>query len=60
MQRDGAKQDGSGVPRIRYLTRREMLALMGSTAAALTLAGCGGSEQSVQSGSGESMSTSIA
>jgi protocatechuate 3,4-dioxygenase beta subunit len=42
-------------PRIRYLTRREMLSLMGSTAAALALAGCGGSEQS---GSGESTSAS--
>ena len=44
-------------PRIRYLTRREMLSLMGSTAAALALAGCGGSEQS---GSGESTSASTA
>ena len=44
-------------PRIRYLTRREVLSLMGSTAAALALAGCGGSEQS---GSGESTSSSTA
>lgn len=51
MEKDGAKQDGSGVPRIRYLTRREMLALMGSTAAAVTLVGCGGSEQSGEPGS---------
>ncbi len=52
MHKDGAQHDGSGVPRIRYLTRREMLALMGSTAAALTLAGCGGSEKSGETGSG--------
>src|ERR687898_2560440 len=44
-------------PKIRYLSRREMLGLMGSTAAAITLAGCGGSEQS---GSGESTSSSTA
>ena len=50
-EKDGAKKDGSGVPRIRYLTRREMLALMGSTAAAVTLTGCGGSEQSGKPGS---------
>ena len=50
MQKDGAKQDGSGVPRIRYLTRREMLALMGSTTASITLAGCGGSEESGSGG----------
>ena len=53
MEKDRAKKDGSGVPRIRYLSRREMLALMGSTAAAVTLAGCGGSEQSGQPGAGE-------
>lgn len=56
MRKNPAKQDGggipSGVPRIRYLTRREMLALMGSTAAAITLAGCGGSRQSGEPGSG--------
>lgn len=52
MRKDGAKQDGSGVPRIRYLTRREMLAFMGSTAATITLAGCGGSRQSGEPGSG--------
>src|SRR4028119_1750292 len=56
MERDNAKK----TPRIRYLSRREMLGLMGSTAAAITLAGCGGSEQSGQSGSGESTSTSTA
>jgi protocatechuate 3,4-dioxygenase beta subunit len=48
MERDDAKK----TPRIRYLTRREMLALMGSTAAAITLAGCGGSEKSGEPGSG--------
>ena len=53
MERDDAKK----TPKIRYLSRREMLGLMGSTAAAITLAGCGGSEQS---GSGESTSTSTA
>ncbi len=42
MERDDAKNS----PRVRYLSRREMLGLMGSTAAAITLAGCGGSEQS--------------
>jgi protocatechuate 3,4-dioxygenase beta subunit len=44
--------DARKTPRIRYLSRREMLALMGSTAAALTLAGCGGSEKSGEPGSG--------
>src|SRR5215204_3408638 len=38
MERDPAKN----TPKIRYLSRREMLGLMGSTAVALTLAGCGG------------------
>ena len=47
MKRDDAKK----TPRIRYLSRREMLGLMGSTAAAITLAGCGGGE-SGQFGSG--------
>ena len=47
MERDDAKK----TPRIRYLSRREMLSLMGSTAAAITLAGCGGGE-SEQSGPG--------
>ncbi len=46
IEKDGAKEN----PRIRYLTRREMLGLMGSTAVAVTLAGCGGE----QSGSTES------
>jgi protocatechuate 3,4-dioxygenase beta subunit len=53
VERDDAKK----TPKIRYLSRREMLGLMGSTAAAITLAGCGGSEQS---GSGESTSSSTA
>jgi protocatechuate 3,4-dioxygenase beta subunit len=44
--------DAKKPPRIRYLSRREMLALMGSTAAAITLAGCGGSEKSGEPGSG--------
>src|ERR671913_314673 len=48
MERNDAKK----TPRIRYLSRREMLALMGSTAAAITLAGCGGSEKSGEPGSG--------
>jgi protocatechuate 3,4-dioxygenase beta subunit len=56
MERDPAKKP----PKIRYLSRREMLSLMGSTAAAVALTGCGGSEQSGQSGSGESTSTSTA
>jgi protocatechuate 3,4-dioxygenase beta subunit len=54
------RDDPEKTPKIRYLSRREMLGLMGSTAAAITLAGCGGSEQSGQSGSGESTSTSTA
>jgi protocatechuate 3,4-dioxygenase beta subunit len=54
MERDDAKK----TPRIRYLTRREMLALMGSTAAAITLAGCGGSEKSGEPGSGETTGAS--
>ena len=49
MERDDAKK----TPRIRYLSRREMLGLMGSTAIAVTLAGCGGE----QSGSSSSPST---
>jgi protocatechuate 3,4-dioxygenase beta subunit len=53
VERDDAKK----TPKIRYLSRREMLGLMGSTAAAITLAGCGGSEQS---GLGESTSSSTA
>jgi pimeloyl-ACP methyl ester carboxylesterase len=43
---DGAKETS----KIRYLSRREMLGLMGSTAIAVTLAGCGG-EQSGSSSS---------
>lgn len=38
MEKDPAKN----TPEIRYLSRREMLGLMGSTAAAITLASCGG------------------
>jgi protocatechuate 3,4-dioxygenase beta subunit len=45
-------------PKIRYLSRREMLGLMGSTAAAVTLAGCGGSGRSGQPGAGETTDTS--
>src|SRR5918995_6175362 len=47
-------------PKIRYLSRREMLGLMGSTAAAVTLAGCGGSERSGQPGAGETKDVSTA
>ena len=54
-ERDDAKK----TPRIRYLSRREMLALMGSTAAGLALAGCTTSG-SGQSGSGETTSASTA
>src|SRR5918995_3692153 len=56
MERDDAKK----TPRIRYLSRREMLGLMGSTAAAITLAGCGGSERSGQPGAGETTDASTA
>jgi protocatechuate 3,4-dioxygenase beta subunit len=56
MERDDAKK----TPRIRYLSRREMLGLMGSTAAAITLAGCGGSERSGQPGAGETKDASTA
>jgi protocatechuate 3,4-dioxygenase beta subunit len=48
------------IPKIRYLSRREMLGLMGSTAAAITLAGCGGSERSGQPGAGETTDASTA
>ncbi|MDQ4127216.1 MAG: intradiol ring-cleavage dioxygenase [Actinomycetota bacterium] len=54
MERDNAKK----TPRIRYLSRREMLGLMGSTAAAITLAGCGGSEKSGEPGSAETTGAS--
>src|SRR5919199_3417477 len=37
---DGAKE----IPKIGYLSRREMLGLMGSTAIAVTLGGCGGGQ----------------
>ena len=53
MERDDRKK----TPKIRYLSRREMLGLMGSTAAAITLAGCGGDEQS---SSGDTTSASSA
>jgi protocatechuate 3,4-dioxygenase beta subunit len=46
------RADAKKTPKIRYLSRREMLALMGSTAAAITLAGCGGSDRSGQPGAG--------
>ena len=46
MERDDAKK----TPKIRYLSRREMLGLMGSTAAAVALVGCGGGEQSGSGG----------
>ena len=49
---DGAKE----TPKIRYLSRREMLGLMGSTTIAVTLAGCGDE----QSGSSSSPSASAA
>ncbi len=51
MERDLAKK----TPRIRYLSRREMLSLMGWSAAAITLAGCGGGsgQSSGQPGSAE-------
>src|SRR5215212_906535 len=54
MERDPAKK----TPKIRYLSRREMLGLMGSTAVALTLSGCGGGggesgRSSGRAGSGE-------
>ena len=54
MERDDAKK----TPRIRYLSRREMLGLMESTAAAITLAGCGGSEKSGEPGSAETTGAS--
>ncbi len=43
-------------PKLRHLSRREMLGLMGSTAVAVTLVGCGGGSgpSSGQAGSGES------
>lgn len=53
MKKDPAKK----TPKIRYLSRREMLGLMGSAAAAVALVGCGGGEGG-QSGSGESTSAS--
>ena len=49
---DGAKE----TPKIRYLSRREMLGLVGSTSIAVTLAGCGGE----QSGSSSSPSAQTA
>jgi protocatechuate 3,4-dioxygenase beta subunit len=54
-ERDDAKK----IPRIRYLSRREMLSLVGSTAAGLALAGCTTSG-SGQSSSGETNSASTA
>src|SRR4051812_19619112 len=54
MTRDPEK----GTPKIRYLSRREMLGLMCSTAAAAALAGCG--VGGGQSGSEETTSASTA
>ena len=54
-ERDDAKK----TPRIRYLSRREILGLMGSTAAGLVLAGCTTSG-SGQPGSVETTSASTA
>jgi protocatechuate 3,4-dioxygenase beta subunit len=44
-------------PKIRYLSRREMLGLMGSTAAAITLIGCGGEQSSSGETTGGSTSS---
>ena len=49
MERDPVKN----TPKIRYLTRREMLGLMGSTAVAVTLAGCGGGGGGTEQSSGK-------
>src|ERR671914_1026625 len=54
MEQDGAKE----IPKIRYLSRREMLGLMGSTAAALAFAGCG--SEGGQSGGEETTFASTA
>lgn len=54
MKRDPEKE----TPKVSYLSRREMLGLMGSTAAAVTLAGCGGGGE--QSSSGETTGASTA
>ena len=51
-EQDGAKE----TPKIHYLSRREMLGLMGSASIAVTLAGCGAE----QSGSSSSPSASTA
>src|SRR5215212_3040910 len=48
------QDEAKETPKIRYLSRREMLGLMGSTAITVTLAGCGGE----QSGSSSSPSAS--
>ncbi len=47
MKRDPAQK----IPKVRYLSRREMLGLMGSAVVAVTLAGCGGTGRSGQAGS---------
>lgn len=53
MQRDSAGK----TPKIRYLSRREMLGLMGSSAVAIVFVGCGGGgEQPGQSSFGETTS----
>src|SRR5215216_4010631 len=38
------QDEAKETPKIRYLSRREMLGLMGSTAITVTLAGCGGEQ----------------
>jgi protocatechuate 3,4-dioxygenase beta subunit len=55
MEKDPAEK----TPRIRYISRREMLTLMGTTAAGLALVGCG-TDRTGQSGSGETTSASTA
>jgi protocatechuate 3,4-dioxygenase beta subunit len=57
MQRDLENKS----PKIRYLSRREMLSLMGSSAAAIVFVGCGGGEQSSSqsSSSSEEASTCV-
>jgi hypothetical protein len=54
MERDPDKK----TPKIRYLSRREVLGLMGSSAAAVVFVGCGAGEQSDQASSEETTSVS--
>jgi protocatechuate 3,4-dioxygenase beta subunit len=56
LKKDFAKH----TPKIRYLSRREMLGLMGSTAAAVALAGCGGEQSDSGETTGGSTSASTA